>query len=408
MNVPQRAHDIAPSPPSVLAATPDAGFAREIAEALGHDERFALALHHGPVDTLPPERADEAALVLADLDETGESSLEALRSMTARPAGTVWLAVTRTLDAGLARGLLRLKVADLLVKPVAEGELAAACLRALGATATAASSEAEIVAFLPAMGGVGCSTLAVQTAVLFQDEGRRAKSAACLVDLDLQQGVCAEYLDLEPRLDLAEIDPHPERLDRQLLEVMMSRHRCGLSVIAAPGRPAETRGVAPRTVSRLLDLVAANFDHVVIDLPRNWSAWTDAVLQGCDRLFVVAEMTVPALRRARRLAAAIEERLGGRPRPGILVNRFESRLFGSGLRRGDVEEALGGFLAGTVANDYRLAREAIDQGVPITRIRPKNAIIADLRKLVLGPESKARRPRRAPGMGLLAGRAAAR
>jgi pilus assembly protein CpaE len=53
------------------------------------------------------------------------------------------------------------------------------------------------------------------------NSGPRGSLSICLVDLDFQHGACADYLDLEPRLVLSEIEPRPERLDRQLLEVML-------------------------------------------------------------------------------------------------------------------------------------------------------------------------------------------
>ena len=59
---------------------------------------------------------------------------------------------------------------------------------------------------------------------------------------------CTDYLDLEARLDLSEIEPRPERLDRQLLEVMLSHHSSGLAVVAAPHRPAEMRSFDPQVV----------------------------------------------------------------------------------------------------------------------------------------------------------------
>ena len=167
------------------------------------------------------------------------------------------------------------------------------------------------------------------------------KTNTCLVDLDFQHGSCCDYLDLEPRLDLDEIEPRPERLDRQLLEVMMSEHPSGLKVIAAPSRPAEMRKFDFEVVTRLLDLVAANFDNVVIDVPRTWFAWTDCVLIGSNRLFLVTEMTVPGLKHARHLVNVIHERLPDGPKLEVIVNRFEQRLFGPGLRRADIEQALG-------------------------------------------------------------------
>ena len=106
-------------------------------------------------------------------------------------------------------------------------------------------------------------------------KGNGQQSKTCLVDLDFQHGSCCDYLDLEPRLDLDEIEPRPDRLDRQLLEVMISEHPSGLKVIAAPSRPAEMRTFDFEVVTRLLDLVAAHFDNVVIDVPRTWFNWTD-------------------------------------------------------------------------------------------------------------------------------------
>ena len=69
---------------------------------------------------------------------------------------------------------------------------------------------------MPAAGGVGSTTMAIETAFLLHNSAARGAST-CVVDLNFQQGVCAEYLDLEPRFDLTEIENQPERLDRHLL-----------------------------------------------------------------------------------------------------------------------------------------------------------------------------------------------
>ena len=106
---------------------------------------------------------------------------------------------------------------------------------------------------------------------------------------------------------------------------MLSHHASGLEVIAAPNRPAEMRSFDPDVVTRLLDLVSSHFDYVVIDMPRTWFSWTDSVLLGSNRLFIVSEMTVPGLRHAKQLVDAIRERLGDGPQPQVIVNRFEQQ-----------------------------------------------------------------------------------
>ena len=187
------------------------------------------------------------------------------------------------------------------------------------------------------------TTLAIQTALLLLSSGPRGRASACLVDLNFQHGACADYLDLEPRLDLNEIEPRPDRLDKQLLDVMISYHASGLAVIAAPNRPAEMRSFDPDVVTKLLDLVSTHFDYVVIDMPRTWFSWTDSVLFGSNRLFIVSEMTVPGLKHARQLVGAIRERLNEGPvaagdrqplRAAPVLGRPEETRHRAGARQG--------------------------------------------------------------------------
>jgi pilus assembly protein CpaE len=298
------------------------------------------------------------------------------------------IAITQAFSAEVARWLVHMRVADFLVKPVNPIDVVRACARVAQGQADDEIREAQIYTFLPAAGGVGVTTIAIQTAMTLLNSGPRGSVKTCLVDLDFQHGACADYLDLEPRLDLNEIEPRPERLDRQLLGVMLSQHATGLSVIAAPNRPAEMRSFDPNVVTRLLDLVSSHFDYVVIDMPRTWFSWTDSVLVGSNKLFIVSEMTVPGLRHAKQLVTAVSERLGQGPQPQVIVNRFEQRLFASGLRRNDIQQALGGAFAGALPNNYGLVREAIDRGIPLEEVKKGNNVVSELKKIVLPPVPK--------------------
>jgi pilus assembly protein CpaE len=371
----------------VVIVTADVAFeraARDVFSASSAIEFVAmqgsLAAHADSLDL------ESATVVVADLDAARPEEMSALARIVAR-AG-MWppvIAVTQSFDESVARTLLQMRVADFLVKPVGAADLVRACARvAKGPANGNARTEAQITTFLPAVGGAGGTTLAVQTAMLLLYSGDpRAKPSTCLVDLDFQHGAVADYLDLEPRLNLAEIEPRPDRLDRQLLEVMLSYHASGLAVVAAPNRPAEMRSFDPDVVTRLLDLVSSHFEYVIFDMPRTWFSWTDSVLLGSNKLFIVSETTVPGLRHAKQLVAAIKERLDGGPKPQVIVNRFQQRMFGAGLRRSDLDATLGEAFAAVIPNDYALVREAIDRGVPLDEVKPGNKITAQLKKVVL-------------------------
>ena len=370
----------------VVVLTADEEFAQSVRATFSASAQIALDV----IEAKPSERdeidVDGASVVLADIGAADEAELQALERIIAGIGN--WppvVAVARQFDGAVARRLLQMRVADFLVKPVPPVELVQTCARVAKAPADTATTEAQIFTFLPAVGGAEVTTLAVQSAMLLLNSGTRGKTATCLVDLDFQHGACADYLDIEPRLNIGEIEPRPERLDRQLLEVMLSHHPSGLAVVAAPNRPAEMRSFDPDVVTPLLDLVSSHFDYVVFDMPRTWFSWTDSVLLGSKKLFIVSETTVPGLRHAKQLVDAIRERLGDGPKPQVIINRFEQKLFSPGLRRADIEQAIGESFAASIPNHYGLVREAIDRGVPLDEVKPGNKITLQLKKLIFTP-----------------------
>ena len=375
----------------VVMLSADEAFAQSVKASFAAGANIDVQMVPGSLASLGAAFSVEGATVaVIDLEAGREEELQALQSLITR-IGT-WppvVVVTQAFDEVVARRLIQMRAADFLVKPVSAFELAQACARVAQGPVSSATTDAQIYTFLPAVGGAGVTTIAVQTAMLLLNSGQREKTSTCLVDLDFQHGACADYLDLEPRLNLGEIEPRPERLDRQLLEVMLSHHSSGLAVIAAPNRPAEMRSFDPDVVTRLLDLVSTHFDYVVFDMPRTWFSWTDSVLLGSNRLFIVSETTVPGLRHAKQLVAAIRERLGEGTQPQVIVNRFEQRMFSAGLRRSDVVQALGDDFVAAIPNNYALVREAIDRGVPLDDVKPGNRITQQLKKLI-APQASAK------------------
>ncbi len=387
----------------VVVLSADQGFLGELNAAFGADAQMALTPVPGSLSEIEP-RLDlaQANVAVIDLEAAQPSEMQALERLVARVGPRPpMVVITQAFDAAVARALVQMRVADFLVKPVAPVELVRTCARVAQAPVTTGATEtteAKIYTFLPAVGGAGVTTLALQSAMLLLNSGPGGRSSTCLVDLDFQHGACADYLDLEPRLNLNEIEPRPERLDRQLMEVMLSHHPSGLAVIAAPNRPAEMRSFDPDVVTRLLDMVSTQFDYVVFDMPRTWFSWTDSVLLGSDELFIVSEMTVPGLRHAKQLVEAVRERLGDGPKPKVIVNRFEQQMFSTGLRKNDIERVLGDSFAACIPNHYAIVREAIDRGVPLEDVKPGNKITLAIKKMIL-PQSEAKTATEEKGAG---------
>jgi pilus assembly protein CpaE len=121
-------------------------------------------------------------------------------------------------------------------------------------------------------------------------------------------------------------------------------------------------------------------------MPRTWFPWTETVLLGSNKLYIVSEMTVPCLRHTQRLIQAIHQTVGKEVRPNVIVNRFEQKMFDNGIKQADVQEILGEHFVGGISNNYRLVREAVDRGVPLHEIDPNANVIQDLKKIILPEE----------------------
>ncbi|MGE0611574.1 MAG: CpaE family protein [Hyphomicrobiales bacterium] len=383
------------APARVALITGDAAFARGLGEAFSRAGRFDFRALPGPV-----ARIDEGSLkgispsvLLVEVDPRDSSALGALEGLIRGAASRLpVIVISAALAAETVRGLLRMQVADWVPKSSPVNELMRACERALlPENANRRGSDAVFYSFLPSAGGVGNTTLAIQTAFLLARKWQQFQST-CLIDMDFQAGAIADYLDLEPNLQLDEISSDPERLDEHLLEVMLSRHPSGLAVLAARNALREYDASGGALIGQLLDMASAKFDHVVVDLPRVWLPWTETVLRGSDKVFVVTEMTVPGLRQARRLIDAVKSRCGDDLHASVLVNRCRKRMFGGGvnaLRQSDAEQMLGPRLGGFIAEDYRLVREAIDRGVPLSEVRKGNAVEKDLGAAIFAKAPKA-------------------
>ncbi len=367
----------------ITLVSPDRQFVAETRTAFSASQAIKLdVVEQAVTDLRGGISSNETGVLIVDIDDGGLAALEALQRLKRDVANRAPIVVVvRSFDAAVVRILVQMQVADFLAKPVKTADLVRACIRALKGPVAEGADEATIHAFMPAAGGVGNTVLALQTAFILHSNARSA-TATCVVDLNFQYGSCAEYLDLRPAFDIAEVENRVERLDRQLLEAMLSKHPSGLSVLAAPNIPTEQRSFDAAVVTRILDLVAAYFDNVVIDMPRTWFPWTEPVLRGSNHVYVTSELTVPCLRHTQRLLESIRVQTEGNVKPKVIINRSAPPKPDDAVTRNDVEELLGDSLAGFVSNNYRLVREAVDRGIPIQEIDANANVLRDLTRII--------------------------
>jgi pilus assembly protein CpaE len=369
----------------VTLVTPDSELQRSLAAEFEKESHLELRTIPGSLCKHVQQilSDEDAAGVIVEIDPANGDELAALQQIR-RVRGERFpvIVVAEKLYANTARQLLQLKVADWIPKPLKAKEVVQACKHAMRATRTAALEQGALCyAFIGAAGGVGTTTLAIEAAFLLAQRSKDFERT-CLIDLDFQSGMVAQYLNLTPNLQLAEISSSPDRLDKQLLDVMISRHTSGLAVLAAPTSLVAYDDLNPAALANLLDLASRNFDSVVIDLPRVWRSFSRDILLGSNKVFIITDMTVPGLRHARILSDSFDEICGTHLDVGVIFNKRKRRFFGQYLKSSDVKRVLGARLAGFVSANENLVREAIDRGVPLFQLKKSNMIDKDLAEIL--------------------------
>lgn len=322
------------------------------------------------------------SIFVYDLDSSTEAAQrEFERFMNQRPQQLPVIVLSPALGDDLIRWLLRLRVADWLKAPLSAGELIAACGRVLSQSGPA-KADLKCMTFLGARGGVGTTVIAVHAALLAAEHTKSTTPSTCIVDLDLTGGACAEYLDLRPAWALDEIISNPARLDPHMLELMTSSYKNKVDVLSAQRKFGEAFTFAPEVITRTLDIVSQSHQTLVVDLPRHVENWTDAVVLGSTDIYVITDFSVPGLKAARRMVNDLTAQFGELVKPKVVVNKFNRPLFGTGISSSEVKDLLGDVLAGTLAADEKLVREAMDRGVPTTDIKPRNSFVTGLAKIL--------------------------
>ncbi len=359
----------------LLACLPDL---EVIAESTTADVRELLNL---------PSRPDS---VLVALGSDPVATLEVVARLTsAEPLLPVFV-IDNAGDPHLIHEAMKAGVRGFLGWPIDPCELTSALNRA-GRLAARSERQGRIIAVLPAQGGCGASTLAVNLSVGFTVNG---SGRAAIVDLVHNYGTVALQLDLRPTYSLADVCHGGDHLDLAMLRSALARHTSGVEVLAQPGHFTLLEPPDAEQTRRILVLLRALFPYTVVDLPRSWEESAVAALRLADDVLLVLAPSLAGVANARKALQALRS-------IGVETSRVRCVL--NGLCRGEtvgpeqVREILGHDAVLTLPADVKRARQASESGRPVVTASPKAPLSRSILRMAQslnggGPAGGGRRP----------------
>jgi pilus assembly protein CpaE len=267
---------------------------------------------------------------------------------------------------------MRAGVREVLPSPVPAAALEAAVQRvATKMAGVPVKRGGKIIAFMPCKGGSGATFLATNLG------WQLAQShSVLLVDLNLQFGDALSFVyDGKPSSTLWDVAKDIARLDGALLAASTVKVTPNYSILAAPDDLAHAMEVKPEHIDRILEVAAAQYDFVVLDVGRMLDTIAIKALDKAWRVFPVMQNSLPDVRNAARLLDAFRSLGYASDKVELILNRFEKS---ADIGIDQVQRSLGSVRVNTIANAWREVSASINHGDPLGKAARSSAVSRQL------------------------------
>ena len=384
----------------ILVVDADPTVQRALGNALSQAGFEVSSSGEGP-EALRMARSDRPALVLIAANLPGVDGFTVVARLRMEDGPSTHTPVILLLPENDAEGrskALRSGADDYLTKPFHPAELMArmrsllarykpdehvpptrsiaSVIRPAVAPVTKKQMPAQVILFYGAKGGVGTTTIAINTAIaLHKDLGRRV----CLIDASLQFGDHRVFLDLGlDRMSVVDLAAAPT-VDIDLIHQVLVNHESGIELLLAPPSPEMAELVTPDLLPSLIGLMKNDFDYIVIDIDKRLDEVNLKIMDVADTIYVVMTADLPCLKNVRLVLETIGHLGYSDDKVKLILNR--SNAF-TGINVKNAESALKRKVDFQIINEYRSAIGALNSGAPFMYTKSDSALGKDVMDFV--------------------------
>jgi len=302
--------------------------------------------------------------------------LEYLHNQGARSPRPILFALLAERAPNLMRRVLRAGADELLFLPLDSGEATRALLKISEARRRAERQAGGLIVSLAStVGGVGVTSLCANLALSARHSQDKRVG---LIDLDLQTGGLAIYLNVEPARSILDVADPEKKLDSIQLESALTKHPSGIYLLAAPKRIEDSELISDATVGPVLDLMRQLFDLVVVDCGSFVNATTVAAWERSDRLLYVIDQSIAAARCAWRFVELFS-RLGiNSVEPVYVLSRFSTQ---HPISEAQLSNTLGRPLFAKIPRDDKAIERVQLRGQDLWQAAPNSALARAVNEL---------------------------
>lgn len=307
-------------------------------------------------------------IVILDTSENIDKAIEDIKQLTSLAKDLTIIATTNKVSTDIIIKTLRAGAKDIITKPFIKTELTETIKKAISNIKEENKNETcKVISTFSNKGGIGKTSIAVNLAL---ELAQATKEKVALIDLNLQLGDVATFLDMTPTFAMDYIADNIDNLGEDELLKTLSRYKnTSLYVIADPINIDKSRDITANQIKCILDTLKRTFSYIVIDIGTNIDTKTITALDMSDLILLIAIVNLPAIRSTQRCMDLFEKLGYSKDKVKLILNRH---MENEDIKTTDIEDVVQQKVYWKIPNNYLTMVSAINKGVPVSEINPES------------------------------------
>lgn len=342
--------------------------------------------------------AEKLEFIALALDDSDEDNLVLMGEIItqAKSKGIKVILIAEDVTPASLHQLLRQGADEFVPYPLPEQELQAAIDRvrapdkeeapaAVQSTTLSGNDDSKDGALIVVhglAGGTGATTLAVNLAWELATTSKEDSPKVCILDLDLQFGSVATFLDLPRREVVFEMLSETASMDNEVFGQALLGYEDKLQVLTAPSDLIPLDLISSEDVDRVVAMARRHFDYVIVDVPTTLVQWSETLLHSAHVYFAMIELDMRSAQNVLRLKRALQSEDLPFEKLRFALNRapkFTDLNGKSRVKR--MAESLGISIDLQLPDGGKQVPQGADHGLPLAMSAPKNPLRKEIAKL---------------------------
>ncbi len=317
-------------------------------------------------------RQNKPSIVVLDLYPIVEQALELAEKISQNMPRTTIFMTSHEDNSDTILRAMRSGAREFLTKPLKNEEVIRAVrgvIRHKNQRLMDKDSLGKVLTVFGVKGGVGTTTIATNLAI---NLSRHSKGGVVLVDLNLQLGNTALFVDMQSSHSIVEVARNIEDLNPKLLKEVLPRHSSGVYILTSSTKIEDADYIKAKHLDQILILLRSTFEHIVIDVKNVLDEVTLKVLDESDRILAISTVDLPAVYNARQCLNVFQRMGYSQDKVCLVFNRYAS-IKEPAFR--EIEKSLEYPVYWKIPNqDYGTVVKSINEGVPLSIMKPNSKL----------------------------------